>query len=460
MRFLCLLLLPLLLLAGSIAARADIVHLSDGTDVVGTVKRVAGGWTVTDAGGKSRFVAEEAVRGVEKVSTLTPDEIAQGNLRSLRHTVEGLSDLKQIIDRYQKFLEQNKGRGAANDAQADLAIWRDRQEKGAGKVGTKWVSADEYGVLVNKWLASIDTARGMIRQNRLKEAEAAVNNVLADDPGNVSALYLQALIFLRQDKLTPARKPLDIVRAALPDHAPTLNNLAVLMFRGNQVPGAMTLYEQAMNADPLNRHILDNVAEALHALTPDQQDTTQAQRAAKKFAALDAQLGKKMLDSGLYRWGSSWVNAQQKEQIEKVEAAIQAKLDALSVEKDKLNNRAQLINSTISLNDSTMQRLENDRLQVDATGRLITIPLPNEYYRVQNDNAVLKQQLAQTRQQLNDLPARWKQIEQLRPFPPYKGVQELVGVEGTPLVLAAPPAPASRPASQPATRVASPVTKP
>src|ERR1700722_3363485 len=103
----CVLLLSIA--AGAQLAAADIVHLTDGTQVEGTLKRVGDGWVVTTATGAKITIAAEQVESIE-VSRATSTTPAAGadRLQSLRGVVDNMSDIHQIIDRYQKFIQQNK----------------------------------------------------------------------------------------------------------------------------------------------------------------------------------------------------------------------------------------------------------------------------------------------------------------------------------------------------------------
>src|SRR5258706_5415634 len=108
------------------AVWADIVHLNDGSSINGDIKKAADGWFVTDTHGKVRHISTEEVRSIELAPRGDPKEVAIGRLASLRRSVEALSDPKMIVDRYEKFIEQNKDASIAQDAKKDLAEWRDR----------------------------------------------------------------------------------------------------------------------------------------------------------------------------------------------------------------------------------------------------------------------------------------------------------------------------------------------
>src|SRR5690606_9331331 len=125
------------------------------------------------------------------------------------------------------------------------------------------------------------------------------------------------VVYYRQDQLVPARRAFESVNASIPDHGPTLNNLAVILWRQNQHIGSLNYYDQAMIAAPADREILNNVAEALNALPANYRDNASAKRVLRRFQEQDVQLQAELAKSGLYRWGAAWVNQEQLEELKK-----------------------------------------------------------------------------------------------------------------------------------------------
>ncbi len=425
-------------MALSSAALADLVHLRDGSTLSGTVKRTGSGWVITDANGKVITVTDEQVQGVEKVGSTNPEEIADGQLASLRRSVENLSDIRQIIDRYQKFIDKNPKTKAGQTAAAELVVWQERLDKGLVKVGGQWMTTEEQTGILQKQVGQIDQVRALMRESRMREADALITQLLTDDPTNISAIYLQGLSQFKQDKWPAARKSFDAVRTAIPDHAPTLNNLGVIMFHQHQLPGAMALYNLAMLAAPENKLILNNVAEAANAIPKEERDAPAVTKAAKTFTEQDNALQARLNAQGWFRWGSTWVNKEQMAELKKAEAAIQEKLEALGKDYDAIKERIGDIELTISANNRAIDRINADRTGIDQNGRLVVLPPPDSFYRIQRDNEVLDGKRQAALKQLDGFKDRAKAIEQTRPIPKYSGLQQIIGVEGTPL--AVPPA--------------------
>jgi tetratricopeptide (TPR) repeat protein len=428
------------IMSASPAVWADIVHLNDGSSINGEIKKAADGWFVTDPHGKVRHITTDEVRSIELAPRGDPKEVAMGRLASLRRSVEALSDPKQIIDRYEKFIEQNKDSSIAADAKKDLVQWRERLAQKRVKVGSAWVTPEERSTMQEKALLVADQARELLKQNKLKDADATVTKALEADPTNVSALYLKGLIAYRQDQIPAARKAFEAVKEAMPDHGPALNNLAVILWRQNQQMAAIGVYFQAMQAMPLNKELLNNVAEALNALTDEQRKAPLAQKAIKLWTEQDAQLQQLMMSQGLYRWGATWVDKAQYEKLQVAEKEVKDKIAKLEEEFADAQAKVDTIDGQMRQNHDAMRYMEQQRVVTDSTGKQMQYPLPPQYWDYDRANRRLEVQRKETVALLDAMRAKAQAIKGTLPAPKFTGVQLVMGVEGTPAI-----APADKP---------------
>src|SRR5215212_11916125 len=91
-----------------LAARADTLTLKDGSRLEGDVKRTSDGYTITTRDGKTQNISASQVASIQLGSGEKNSAAAGADrLGSLRRSVESLTDIKQIIDRYKRFIEQN-----------------------------------------------------------------------------------------------------------------------------------------------------------------------------------------------------------------------------------------------------------------------------------------------------------------------------------------------------------------
>jgi tetratricopeptide (TPR) repeat protein len=273
--------LPLLIiLAVAGVTLADSIVLKDGTRLEGTIKRTESGWQITAPDGTVTTVPFGNVKSIELGSRGTESNGVA--LASLRRSVDALTDLDQIIERYERFIANSNDAGVTEEAKVDLATWQDRRAKGLVKQGSNWVTRAEAVRLIDQAVSGAATARDLLREGRVPEAESQIQQVLDLDPANAAALYLRGVMLYRQDKLSDARKAFESVNSAVQNHAPTLNNLAVILWRQNATGGALSSYDQAMQAQPVNKFILDNVAEALGGISEDQRKGQAIQRVMRR----------------------------------------------------------------------------------------------------------------------------------------------------------------------------------
>jgi hypothetical protein len=105
------------------------------------VKRGPGGYAVTQADGTVKVLNFDDVKSIE-MATAPPLTAARAKekLASFRRSVEYETDLDKIIERYQRFIEQNANSVMEAEARQDLAKWQERRNQGLVKYGTSWVS--------------------------------------------------------------------------------------------------------------------------------------------------------------------------------------------------------------------------------------------------------------------------------------------------------------------------------
>lgn len=433
------------LLVAARPTRADVVHLTDGSTVEGIVKKSGDGWDVTRVDGKVIHVTAENLRQIELTSKGNTPDAAGSKLASLRRSVENIPDIKIIRDRYEKFIEANKNTAAAADALKDLAIWQDRMDRNMVKVGPNWLTAEEKERVLERNFIAVDGVRQLIKAGRFNEADPVLQQILVDDPTNAGALYLRGLILFKQEQWPLARKTFDAAKEAQPNYGPTLNNIAVILWHQNQYLGALNLYDGAM-ASPAQFQIpiLNNVAEALNAVPPELKNNATVTKVTKHFTDLDTVMQQQMLQAGYFRWGATWVDKNQLEQLKAAEAKIQKTLTDMQAEYDAHAAHINRIDAELADIERAMKRIENTSVTRDTSGNIIRLPLPSAYYDYDHDHHKLQAQRIELVARLDSLRAAARALQQQLPTPKYTGLQQIIGIEGTPMpaVSHAPAAPA------------------
>ncbi|MDB5291128.1 MAG: hhoB [Phycisphaerales bacterium] len=422
-------------------ALGDVVHLKDGSRLEGEIKRAGDEYIVTEQGGKVTHVPSEKVGSIE-VKPQVGDDAAMGRLQSLRRAAENLADFKQILERYKTFLEQNANTPAAVEAKADMEMWQDRQARGLIKLGDKWITPEERDTLRGQSSQEAIRLHDLLKQGRLKEATPILDKALAVDPQSMSLLYLRGVLTYQQEQLPPSRKAFEAVVALAPDHAPTLNNLGVILWRQNAIGAALGYYDRALLAAPASRDILDNIAEALNALPKEQRDTPITKKLVRHFKEHDDEAQKKQAAKGMYRWGSSWVNEKDLAKLQDQEKAIKDKLDVMSQDFDAVAKRITAIDRRIAEDQQELALIDSQSYAQGADGRFVRLPYPPRYYTVARDIDALKAERADRVADHERLKKAAKQLQQQLPVPKYTGIQKLIDADGMPL----PAPPATKPA--------------
>jgi Tfp pilus assembly protein PilF len=428
---------------GAVAAgqvQADVLRLKDGTAIEGDVKRSDGGWVVTLADGGTVTVAGESVKVIEAGATGASGPMA--GLASLRRSTEHGTEVGPIIERFERFVGQFPGTPAAEEAKKDLAVWRERRERDLVRVGKAWVTRGERERVQQAALELATQARQMIKEGKWKEAGELVDQSLETDPQGATALYLRALIEYQAGQFVAARKDLEAVKGVAPNHGPTLNNLGVITARQNRFGEAMSYFEQAMKASPVDRTIVDNTAEALHALAEDPQQRVQralAQRVTATFDEQEPKLQARMKEQGMNRWGATWVNDQELERLNEAQRQINEKVAAIQAEFDATQQLIAGIDQRIAGNEATLRQLESNSYRQDLyTGRILVVPLPPVYDEIQRDIALQRAARQQALGKIDGLRAQARSVERQLPVPKYTGTLQVVGADGAPVVLAPP----------------------
>lgn len=422
-------------------AFADIVTLNDGTKLEGDVKKTDRGWIITTKDGKTIEVAADKVKSIQlgkdsgKVGT---PERAMSDLLSLRRSVENLSDLNVIIERFERFIETNKDTPAAEEAKKDLAVWKDRADRGLVKLGNKWVGADERTKFADKAIALAEQARGMVQNGRLHDSEPLINEALENDPHCAPALYLRGVLQFQQNQLPAARKTFEQVNTVIKDHAPTLNNIAVILSRQNAVMPSLNFYDQAITAAPVNKYILDNVAEALAVVPEDQRKNRVAQMLYRKFTEQDTRLQEALAAQGMYRWGGTWVDRAEMDRLKEQEKKVNEQIDKVKTEGQANERRVQEITAEIESIERSMRDIEARSVYRDSEGRLVRMPYPAIYYDLQADRSKLTGERSSLMGKIQGQRAEMERLQRELPKPKFLGIQKLVGAEGMPVMVMPP----------------------
>jgi tetratricopeptide (TPR) repeat protein len=424
------------MLIASPIVRGDIITLNDGSILHGRAQQTTDGWIVTRDDGKKVSLGPERIVSIQVVRTAAPPQAAMDGLASLRRAVDPLDDISQIIERYQRFISANTDPQALAAANQDLQTWQQREDQGLVKIGSRWVTPEQRTQLRQVSQTEALSARTLFLQNRTEEAEQLLKQALADDPQNATAIYIHGVQAYNRNQLTEARDAFALANSIAPNYGPTLNNMAVTSWRlGAQAP-AMGFYDQAMLAAPVAQPILDNVAEALAALSATDSAAPLAQQAAADFRDQDTILRAARAKQDFYRWGSGWVTSDQLAQLQAVEDRVKQQLADLQSQFDAIQQRIGQIDSEVDQNTRQMHRIEASSYVAGENGIIYQLQLPMIYYQLSDDNRKLQQDRIVLQSQQDAVRNQMSQVQRQvveTGTPKYTGKQRLIGVESAPV---------------------------
>ena len=429
---------PLLLLAlAATPALGEVIHLTDGRTLVGKIKRAnAEQFVVTTADHRTLFLPFGDVKSIDVPARPANDPIATGRrLEALRRAVDQVDDPSRAVQQYRDYIAVNVNVAARSAAQLDMAIWQDRADRHLVRLGNRWIHPAARAQALADALADAAEARQLLKQGQFADADPVIATALSIDPQNVSALYLQGLLRLRQDQLPAARAAFETVAAILPDHGPTRVNLAIVAWQQGRYADALARYDEAMILAPANPAVLANVAAALAAdLPPTVARNPVFARVTQRYQAQQQQLANRMTKMGLHPFGAAWLTDAELADVRKGQQQDQATLDALAADFEKVQDKIRATDLAIADTEITMHRSA-------VTSRPLPGPwlasydgprLSPVYYDLDNDADQLRARRAEAVAQLEDLRRRAATIRQ-RLTGATDVRQRPVGPEGTPV---------------------------
>ncbi|HEY1686946.1 MAG TPA: hypothetical protein VGG19_19450 [Tepidisphaeraceae bacterium] len=412
-------------------AGGETVHLSDGTTVQGNIYRDGAGWKLVMPNGNTRELAADDVVSIDMTSSNGGDDLGD-QLSSLRHSLSYSDSPSQAVGRLQNFIQHNAGTPAAKEAEKDLAIWKDRDARALQKVGDDWLTPDQAEKLRAEAILLADQARQLIRKGDIAGAQKLLDQIVAVDPRSVAGVYLHGVLAFGNNAFLQAEKDFLAVSQMVPQHGPTLNNLAMLSFHSGHFAQSAQRYVQALRSDTMNQKIIDNVAEMLHALPEDLLTLPEVRMLQQEFARQESAFEQIMAKQNLSRWGAKWITSDQLKQIQEAQKIIQDKLTQLRDEQTKEKESINNLDEQISTNQQQEQQIASTSY-VTANGRVVYTGLPQSYYDLQRDDLDLKTRRDSALRRLDQIAVEIRTTKTQVPIQPFTGVQLIFGEEGTPV---------------------------
>ncbi|HTV49355.1 MAG TPA: hypothetical protein VMG59_13035 [Phycisphaerae bacterium] len=347
---------------------AETITLQDGRVIQGQLTRQPSGlFLVQPDEGASFSIPTSDIVKIAMGAPKDPQQIAVDQWEYTQFIISQQTNLATIISSIQDYLQKYPDSPNAKDAAALLSQFQKYQTDGYVKFGDKWVTPVERGDLANQVQTLVDGAIQSIHTSAPVQAMDQAQKILAIDPDNMDAMILAGVseysLGRQQDALTWFNK----VLKSDPQNVIALNDAAVTSFAVNVQfqPRALACYQTALNLASGNRMLLDNVAAALNDFQGDTSGFLY-KNLLNSFNGADQQMQAIMSQQGLYRFGGSWVSAEQKSQLEaKSEAykqektTLQANYDIALVVLQGIDEQLGIVNRQISLLNESVTSLQS-----------------------------------------------------------------------------------------------------
>lgn len=361
------------------------------------------------------------------------EDTARSRLTLLRRSADRETDAARVIQRYEVFIRQHSGTEAARQAQDELAIWRERRDNQHARVGDRWLDGPALQALFERDLRTINDIRAAMDQGHYAPAAQLLAQALSEQPDNVSFQYLDGALSQRAGDAATARRRYGQVLQLLPDHAPSLNNVAVLLVGQRRVTAAADSLERALRAAPGRAELIDNAVE-LVAMTQGESRNAAVARLTRTLEPQERALQQQRESEGIFRWGSQWVDRATLDTLRAAEQAFAQKVVDLDRQWNEAQNRIEQNQESIRLSENLLRRIEFSTFARDAQGNVVRLPLPESYWETQRDIQRFQERIAEDARLQEDLRAQFVAHEQTRPTPQFRGTLLPVGPEGVPLM--------------------------
>ena len=293
------------------SARADVIELSDGRIIVGTLLRKGDDVFITSDDGKSIKAKPADVTRVTLTSTVTPTQAADAEWTRAAAQIRKADNLPSIIDVHQKFLDKYPDAPVSPSVRTSLDEYKKLARENGVKFRGRWMPEAQIQVQVQDWADHAKPALVKYRAGDLRGALDFAKAAIKDDPANPDALTLAGLASFHLNLLSDAHD--DFAALTQGDPATVLgeNNLAVILFTQKRLAESLLHYAHALQVSPDNRFVGDNIEEALYAYTSSGGDLNAPAYTGlvRQFQQSESRIEATMARKGLYRFGSTWVPA-------------------------------------------------------------------------------------------------------------------------------------------------------
>jgi len=353
-----------LLGAIGVTAAADTITLKDGRVIQGQFIRQGNDFLIQPDQGGSFTVPVSDLAGVVLGGAATTQQTATGDWQYTLYQISRETDAGKIINDIQAYMKQYPNSPDMKDAQATLAQYVEYQAQGYVKFAGQWMTPADQDKLKAQAQVQLNTAIKDYQNGALTQAQTDVQKSLTDDPTNTNAMIVEGVTEFRLNELQNALTEFNKALRLDPNNIAAVNDAAIASYQTNMQPHALLEYQMALNQAANNRMLLDNIASALINYQGDQTNPLY-KNLQMSFNTADERMQTIMAQQGLYRFAASWIDAEQKSQLEAQEQEFEQKKLALQNSYDGVVQQLQAAvtgyNNAVSALPGLQSQLNNDQ---------------------------------------------------------------------------------------------------
>jgi tetratricopeptide (TPR) repeat protein len=289
-------------------------------------------------GGTSVTVKPEDVVKTTLTSRITPEQAANAEWTRDAALIRQSVDLQGIISLHEQFLAKYGSQAIAATVKGSLAEYEKLAKQDGVKFRGRWMPAAQVEVTLRQWSAAAVPATKLYKAGQLRAALAEAKRVVDGDAANPDALVIAGLACYRLNNLAGAADYFAALAEADPSSVLAENNLGVILFTSGRQAESLVHYTHALQADPMQRMVADNVLEAFAAYS-GATDAPVYKNLVRQFNQCESRIEATMAARGMYRFGATWVPT--------AEAA-------------RLNGNVQAIKNAMAQLDATYQGQQHD----------------------------------------------------------------------------------------------------
>lgn len=395
------LLLLLAICASQVAA--DTLVLKDGTTVEGQVSKTGARYgVITDAG--IQWFDQDQVERVELDPLKTVDADTRAAYLAVKAEAARQEAPAEAIALWEKYIADHPAGPLLETARGEILAWQKALALGLVPWAGKRVRPEERDLAQRKAVELIDTGLRQVTDGKFAEARKTLDQAARLWPNHPTVDFYSAEVLRNSRQPLDAAKRLVNVLQEMPEHLPSLNNLACLCSQLTDYRSAVVFLARALRKAPYHETVVDNAWEVLHLIDSVKQGNIPRPDLLKiskdDLAVLTeacAAQESRMARQDRYRWGSTWIARTQLEDHLAARKAVEQKIAEMQKEMERLN--AQI--ADVDLRIEAANRTRDANMQAGSGSGVIVIQ--RQIRELQAERAPLVDAKARLQAQARDL---------------------------------------------------------